>query len=50
MQGSRLEALDGALKAGKVEGHTGWRRSIKGKRFQLQDVTLFNINSPTGQR
>ena len=31
---------------GFVENYSGWRRSLKGSRFRLIDVLLFNVISP----
>ena len=36
------------MNGGVVEGVTGWRRSLKGKRFQIENATVFNISGPTG--
>lgn len=47
-QEERSQALGLVLEGGKLEGYSGWRRSLKGTRFQVLGVTLFNITSPSG--
>lgn len=37
------------MKGGKLEGYSGWRRSLKGTRFRILEATLFNVSSPTGK-
>ena len=48
VQADRSHALDSAMNGGVVDGVTGWRRSFKGKRFQIEHATVFNISGPTG--
>ncbi|KAK9821324.1 hypothetical protein WJX81_003581 [Elliptochloris bilobata] len=49
-QEERNGILEAAADKGYVSGITGWRRSLKGTRFQIRDGVLFNIEAPTGQK
>ena len=39
----RNKLLDSAAKSGLVTNYEGWRVSLKGMRFKLKNVTLFNV-------
>ena len=38
--------LAAARERGCIHDYTGWRRSLKGQRFQLLNVVLWNVISP----
>ena len=39
----RNKLLDSAATSGVVTNYEGWRMSLKGKKFKLKNVTLFNV-------
>lgn len=46
IQEERAAMLAEAQKRGFVADYSGWRRSLKGTRFKLIDVLLWNVISP----
>lgn len=46
----RQRLLDRARERGFIDDYNGIRRSSTGKRFRIQDVTLWNILDAGGQR
>lgn len=50
VQSDRAAALSAALANGHVDNYSGWRRSFQGKRFLIKNATIFNVDSPSGER
>ena len=50
IQSDRAAALSAALANGHVDNYSGWRRSFQGKRFLIKNATIFNVDSPSGER
>jgi hypothetical protein len=46
----REEVLQQAASGGAVKDYAGWRVSLKGKRFKIQNVQLFNVTELDGER
>lgn len=44
------KALESAAEDGVIRKYSGWRQSLKGKRFQIKDCILFNLETPTGKK
>ncbi|KAL4422185.1 hypothetical protein ABPG77_006426 [Micractinium sp. CCAP 211/92] len=49
VQGDREQALARAMEKGFIDDYSGWRKSFKGKRFQISRTTLFNVEAPSGE-
>lgn len=41
--------LQQAASDGSVKDYGGWRVSLKGKRFRIKDVRLFNVTELDGE-
>jgi len=50
VQQERTAALGTALDNGVIEDYEGWRISFKGTRFLIRRATVFNVESPSGDR
>jgi hypothetical protein len=46
----RNTLLQAAAASGAIANYEGWRRSLKGKRFKIKGVKLFNVTEITGGR
>lgn len=46
---NRNEILQQAASDGNVKDYGGWRVSLKGKRFKIKDVRLFNVTELDGE-
>ncbi|KAJ9526198.1 hypothetical protein QJQ45_009663 [Haematococcus lacustris] len=46
----RQQLLDQAATSGIITNYSGWRVSLKGKRFRITGVTLFNVEEPDGTK
>jgi hypothetical protein len=44
----RNALLQQAADSGAIENYEGWRRSVKGRRFKIRGVRLFNVTELTG--
>ncbi|CAL8464536.1 g4071 [Coccomyxa elongata] len=49
-QTDRNQILEAAAESGVIRNYTAWRQSLKGKRFQIKDATLFNLETPTEKK
>lgn len=49
-QEDRNQVLEAAAESGVIRNYTAWRQSLKGKRFQIKDATLFNLETPTEKK
>ena len=49
-QDDRNQILEAAAENGVIRNYTAWRQSVKGKRFQIKDATLFNLETPTEKK
>ena len=49
-QEDRNQILEAAAENGVIRNYTAWRQSLKGKRFQIKDATLFNLETPTEKK
>jgi hypothetical protein len=45
---NRNQVLQQAASDGAVKDYGGWRVSLKGKRFRIKDVRLFNVTELDG--
>ena len=50
VQEERTALLNKVLEQGYCDDYQGWRRSFKGARFKISKATVFNVDSPSGQR
>lgn len=50
VQEERSALLNKVLEQGYCDDYQGWRRSLKGTRFKISKATVFNVDSPSGQR
>lgn len=48
VQTDRQKLLEEAAEKGAIQDYSAWRVSLKGRRFEIRDATLFNIQSPSG--
>eukprot|EP00878_Enallax_costatus_P022850 GHUV01024280.1.p1 GENE.GHUV01024280.1~~GHUV01024280.1.p1 ORF type:complete len:221 (+),score=70.98 GHUV01024280.1:168-830(+) len=48
-QAEREELLKAAADGVVIRAHEGWRKSLKGTRFKLKGVKLFNFNGADGE-
>lgn len=46
---NRNQILQQATSGGAVKDYEGWRVSLKGKRFKIKDVRLFNVTELDGK-
>jgi hypothetical protein len=46
---NRNQILQQAAADGAVKDYGGWRVSLKGKRFRIKDVRLFNVTELDGE-
>ncbi|GBF89195.1 hypothetical protein Rsub_01912 [Raphidocelis subcapitata] len=49
VQEERNSLLQQAADSGAISNYEGWRRSLKGKRFKIRGVRLFNVKLLTGE-
>ncbi len=49
-QTDRNQILEAAAENGVIRNYSAWRQSLKGKRFQIKDTTLFNLETPTEKK
>jgi len=49
-QQERNKLLEQAAGSGAIKNYEGWRQSLKGKRFKIKGVNLFNVTEITGGR
>ena len=47
---NRNRILQQAASSGSVKDYGGWRVSLKGKRFRIKDVRLFNVTELDGEQ
>lgn len=50
VQEERTALLNRVLEEGYCDDYQGWRRSFQGTRFKISKATVFNVDSPSGQR
>ena len=50
IQADRSALLATAAEGDAVTGYRGWRVSVAGTRFEIQDGTLFNVVAPSGSK
>ncbi len=49
-QEDRNKVLESAAEHGVIRDYSALRQSLKGKRFQIRNCTLFNLETPTGKK
>lgn len=48
-QSARSKILQQVTEKGYVDDYEGWRKSLKGTRFKIKNVCVFNIDAPSGE-